>query len=213
MNAQIKLYKDCIDVLDALSCCVKISEAVRLIKDSKGELSTSLSGGGTVWEKNTTLKYNNVSGSKIGDLKDWKGRFNNGIFSITKKNTDISYSIPISELQRINREEKIRKQLEQMKRKQVSPYASGSSNLNNLDISSLDRSLVQPQQNLYESTRNLASLVTSIAGVIGALSMMKNSVFAVKGKEVLSKLFSSKKSIESANKDIAKAREILREIN
>ena len=208
---EVRLYQECIDTLNTLICIVKTTDAIKRITDSKGELSTTLNGGGTVWEKNVTLRYNNVEPSKIGNLKDWKGRFNNGIYSISKKGTDVSYSIPISELHRINREEKISKHLEQIQRKQISPYSQYGTT-GNVDFSSIDKSLAQPQQSLYESVRNLAGLITSIAGVIGAMSTMGNSVFVRAGKDAYEKMVSSKKSIESASEDLKKAREVMRRI-
>jgi hypothetical protein len=211
MKNNTQLYKDYIDVLNTLICCIKVSDSIKKYTDSRGKRSKSMTSKGTVWEKTITLRYNKVPSSKIGNLNEWVGAFRNGIYTLTKKTKggeDYAVSIPISELDRIYREEQIQEQMEKQARKMTSPYSSvGMNEIQNTNInySTVDQSLTKPKQDLYQSVRNLSMLITSIAGVIGALETMKGSVFAAPIKKIIELLGNVFKGLKSAEKGLNQA--------
>jgi hypothetical protein len=213
MNAQIKLYKDCIDVINAMACCVKVSDAINRFRDSRGKRSSTMTSKGTIWEKTMTLRYNKVPTSKIGNLKNWSGTFNNGLYTLTRTDkTGEAYavSIPISELDRLYREEEIQSHLEKQSKKMTSPYSPVGMNEVNPGVGyyqNVDQSLTRPKQDLYQSTKNLAVLITSIAGVIGALYGLKDSVFAVPIKKLIEKLSGTKRNLEGVQQQLNQAQQ------
>lgn len=214
---RIRLYKDSIDILECIANVCKIIDSLHFVKDSKSARSTTTGSKGTVIEKETTLRYNNVPTSKWGRVKeDWTGSFNNGMFTLIKKGdkSGKAYSIPIRTLYSLIENEKERKKAEKEMASHRNPYDIPVGGTIEEDIANYNYYISDPynnpdtlrnQRTLSQSLGDMAKLLEQIGILVGTLAAVKQGVFVKPVVNALGKLKQSRELVRAASNEVSNA--------
>lgn len=220
---RIRLYKDSIDILECIANVCKIIDSLHFVKDSKSARSTTTGSKGTVVEKETTLRYNNVPTSKWGRVKeDWTGSFNNGMFTLIKKGdkSGKAYSIPIRTLYSLIENEKERKKAEKEMSSHRNPYDIPIGGTIEEDIANYDYYISDPynnpdtlrnQRTLSQSLGDMAKLLEQLGVLVTTLTAVKNGFFVKPVLSALGKLRKSKDLVKSASEEVSNAQNVVNE--